>query len=166
MSLHMAGSRARRTTKQWDAVAHSASLVVMVIISVIIVVLRDASSEESGIPLGLIAFAMPLGPLAVAGVMRATGYDAPRGFRSLMAFTLGSAVLIGVSWLGMQAGQLFSPLAYFFPVALLAFALGVLNYLLVVCSRTIRAFTGDAFDYPWIPDRVARLVGLPDKWME
>ena len=166
MSLHMIDTRARRSTKGWDAAAHCASLVLVVLASVAIIALRDPDSDARGVPLGLIAFFTPLAPLAVAGVMRLTGRGAPRGMRSLVAFTLGSGVLIGVSWLGMQAGQVFTPLAYFFPVALLAFVLGLLNYVLVVCSRTIRALTGDAFDYPWIPNRLAKLVGLPDKWVE
>lgn len=141
-------------TRTWDAVAHSSSLIVAVIASVAV-----------GKPLGWIAFLLPLGPLLVVGAMRLTGRE-PRGWRSLVAFTIAVGLLIGVSWLGTQAGEFFSPLAYVFPLALLAFTLGVVNYVLVVVSRTIRAIKFDAFDYPWVPDRLARLVGLPPQWVE
>lgn len=145
----------RATTRAWDTAAHVAPLVVAAIATVVI-----------GRPLGWIAFLFPLGPVLVALVMRAAGRTLPRGFRSAVAFAIGSGLLIGLGWLGTQAGDWFAPLGYAFPIALLAFVVGLVNWFLIVVSRTIRAVRFEAFDYPWIPDRLARLVGLPPRWSE
>lgn len=155
VSRPTSSSDLRPTTRGWDAATHVAPLVVAVVATAVV-----------GRPLGWIAFLFPVGPMLVALVMRAAGGTLPRGFRSAVAFAIGSGLLIGVGWLGTQAGDWFSPLAFVFPLALLAFVVGLVNWLMIVVSRTIRAVTFDAFDYPWIPDRLATLVGLPPRWSE
>ena len=148
-------AKRRPTTRGWDAATHIAPLVVAVLAAVAV-----------GKPLGWIAFLFPVGPVVVAIVMRAAGRDLPRGFRSAVAFALGSGLLVGLGWLGTQAGNWISPMAFLFPVALLIFIVGLVNWLMIVLSRTVRAIKYDAFDYPWIPDRLARAVGLPMGWSE
>lgn len=139
----------------WDAFAHSSALLLGIAVAVGV-----------GSPFGWIALLFPLGPLITAGLMSAVGAGTPRAFRSLLAFTLGSSALVGGGWLVIWLGGIVSPLAFIFPLALLAFVVGLLNFVLIVISRTVRAIKGQTFDYPWIPDRLARLVGLPERWME
>lgn len=155
MTTNAKSSSLQPTSRGWDVAAHVAPLVVAIVAAVAV-----------GKPLGWIAFLFPLGPIVVGLVMRAVGRDLPRGFRSAVAFSIGSGLLIGLGWLGTQAGGWFSPLALLFPFALLVFTVGLLNWLLIVVSRTVRAAKFEAFDYPWIPNRLARLVGLPPRWSE
>lgn len=144
-----------QSSRTWDIVAHSSSLVVAIVAAVVI-----------GQPIGWIAFLFPLGPLLVAALMRVVGAGAPRAIRSLLAFTIGSSILVGGGWLLTQAPNVISPLVFVFPLALLAFVIGLLNFVMITVSRTVRAAKGQTFDYPWIPDRLARVVGLPSPWME
>ncbi len=145
----------RPTNRAWDTAAHVAPLVVALLAAVAV-----------GKPLGWIAFLFPVGPVLVALAMRAVGRELPRGFRSAVAFAIGSGLLVGLGWLGTQAGNWISPMAFLFPIALLAFIIGLVNWLMIVLSRTVRAIKFDAFDYPWIPDRLARMVGLRTGWSE
>ena len=146
---------APRSSRSWDIVAHSSSLVVAIVAAVAV-----------GQPIGWIAFLFPLGPLVVAGVMSVVSAGTPRGFRSLLAFTIGSSILVGGGWILTQAPSVIAPLVFVFPLALLAFVVGLLNFVMITVSRTVRAVRGQTFDYPWIPDRLARAVGLPSPWME
>ncbi|MFK7920150.1 MAG: hypothetical protein AB8G14_18910 [Ilumatobacter sp.] len=139
----------------WDAFVHSSSLILAIAVAVGV-----------GSPYGWIALLFPLGPLFAAALMRAVGAGTPRAMRSLLAFTIGSSILVGGGWTTIWLGDIIEPLAFVFPLALLAFIVGLLNYVMIVVSRTLRALKGQTFDYPWIPDRLARLVGLPDRWME
>lgn len=139
----------------WDAAVHSSSLILAVAVAIGV-----------GSPYGWIALLFPVGPLFAAALMRAVGAGPPRAFRSLLAFTIGSSGLVGGGWTIIWFGDIVEPLAFVFPLALLAFVVGLLNFVMIVLSRTLRALKGQTFDYPWIPDRLARLVGLPERWME
>lgn len=142
-------------SRGWDVAAHASALVV-----------GATTAVAVGGPVGWIAWLFPLGPLFVIGLMRVAGRGTPRAFRSLLAFTVGASVIIGGAWLVMRLGTVIRPLAFIFPLALIIFFLGLLNFSMVVISRSIRAARGQLFDYPWIPDRLARRFGLPDRWME
>lgn len=155
MSSEQTVTNARSTSRGLDVAMHASSLVLAVIVSIVV-----------GKPLGWIAFLFPLGPLLVAGVARVLGAGVPRGLRSLVAFDIVAGVLVGGGWLAMFGAKNFSLLVYVFPISLLAFGIGLLNYVMVTISRTIRAVKAQTFDYPWIPDRLARVVGLPPRWME
>jgi len=146
---------AASSSRPWDVVAHSSSLVV-----------AAGAAIAIGQPIGWIAFLFPLGPVLVAALMRLVGAGTPRAIRSLIAFTIGSSLLVGGGWILTQAPSVISPLVFVFPLALLAFIVGLLNFVMITISRTVRAAKGQTFDYPWIPDRLARLVGLPTSWME
>lgn len=137
-----------------DAAAHGASLVVGVLVAVLV-----------GQPVGWIAFLLPLGPLVVIGVASLSG-RAPRASRSLMAFTLMSVVVIGGGWALTFAGELWGPLSLLYPLGVLAFIAGLVNWLMIVLSRVWRAVRRWPFDYPWIPRPLALLVGLPGDWEE
>ena len=115
---------------------------------------------------GWIAFLFPIGPLVAWGLTHMAGVPEPRGVRSSVAFSAASGFLVGVGWIGTQAGQWFSPLSLVFPFALLIFTIALVNFVMVVVSRLVRAWKRQPFDYPWIPDRLARVVGLPDLWEE
>ncbi|MEL6893102.1 MAG: hypothetical protein AAFP84_16030, partial [Actinomycetota bacterium] len=148
-------SPASRTSRLVDMAAHSSPLVVATVVAIAV-----------GQPIGWIAFLFPVGPLVVTGIAAGIRDAAPRGARSLVAFTFVAAIVVGGGWLLTGVGDLWAPLALLFPFGLLAFIAGLVNFVLVITSRVGRAWRGWAFDYPWIPDRVARLVGLPDGWEE
>lgn len=138
----------KAATRGWDVAAHSSSLVVAVVLAVI-----------AGRAYGWIAFALPLGPLLVAAAAKLTGRPVPRGLQSLLGFVAVSGLMIGLGWTFTQAGNWWPPLAYVFPLALLVFTLGLLNFLMVTISRTLRAWKGQQFDYPWVPTRFLQLAG-------
>lgn len=141
-----------RANRVVDAVTHGSSLLFVVVVSVAV-----------GRPLGWIAFLLPVAPAAIVGTTRLLGRTPPRGRRSLLAFDLLCALMIGSGWMGTRAGTWWAPLAYLFPLALLAFTLGLVNYVLVTISRTYRAMRGHRFEYPWIPARLAVAFGIDEK---
>lgn len=138
-----------------DFVAHGSSIVVGVAVAAVV-----------GQPVGWIGFVLPLGPVLVIAAAAAAGAAMPRGARSLLAFTIVSGVVIGGGWLLTHAGELWAPLSLLYPLGVLAFIAGLVNWLMLAASRTWRAWRRWPFDYPWIPDPLARLVGLPADWEE
>lgn len=141
--------------RAYDAVTHASPLLLAIAVAVLV-----------GGPVGWIAFLLPLGPLVLTGVSRLTLGHPPRAWRSLVAFTTVAAVVIGGGWVVTRLGTIWDPLSLLFPLGLLAFVAGLVNFVLVVIGRIPRALRGRPFDYPWIPDPVARVVGLDDGWQE
>jgi len=139
----------------WNVVAHISPLLLGLNIAVI-----------AGKAYGWIGLLLPLGPLLVAGAMRITGNGTPRGLRSLLGFTIVSGGVMALCLLAIQLGHRWALLAYAFPLALLLFTLMIINFVLVTVSRSIRAWKGQQFDYPWVFSPIARLVGLPPIWEE
>ncbi|MEM1333735.1 MAG: hypothetical protein AAGG08_09780 [Actinomycetota bacterium] len=139
----------------YDLVAHASPLVLAI-----------AASLAVGQPVGWIAFLFPAGPIVVIAVSRGVRGEPPRAWRSLLAFSLVSAVVVGGGWTLTQASGWWPPLSLLYPLGLLAFIAGLVNVVLVVLGRMPRAVRGWPFDYPWIPARLARAVGLPDGWEE
>lgn len=131
----------------WSSAAQIAGLVVVIAVSAV-----------AGRPLGWIAALAPLGPLAVAGAARASGQPSPRGWRDALAFSLVAAVMIAGGWGVLRLPEWWGPAAFAVPVALFSLLLGVVNYLAVSLSRTLRAWRAQPLDYPWIPDALARIV--------
>lgn len=155
----MSNKRSTRTATEpnrtLDVATHLSPLVIAGVVALAI-----------GTAYGWIAFLFPLGPLLSLGLTRVAGAVSPRGIRSLVAFTIVAGAMIGFGWIGTQAGQWFSPLSFVFPFALLLFTVGLVNFVMVTVSRSVRAWKGLPFDYPWIPNRVARIVGLGEVWEE
>lgn len=139
----------------WNAVAHLSPLLLGVNVAVV-----------AGKAYGWIGLLLPLGPLLIAGLMRATGNGVPRGLRSLLGFTMVSGSAMAFCLLTIQLGHRWAILAYAFPLALLVFTMMIINFVLITVSRGIRAWKGQQFDYPWVFSPVARLVGLPPIWEE
>lgn len=139
----------------YDVVAHASPLIVAIAAALIV-----------GRPDGWIAFLLPIGPLFVSGIARLAQGRPPRAWRSLLAFATVSAVVIGGGWAITHLGQVWAPLSLLFPLGLLAFIAGLVNFVLVVLGRIPRAVRGRPFDYPWIPTPVARFVGLGEGWHE
>jgi len=143
------------SARVWNAVAHISPLLLGLNVAVV-----------AGKAYGWIGLLLPLGPLLVAALMRASGNGIPRGLRSLLGFTIVSGSVMAICLLSIQLGHRWALLAYAFPLALLVFTLMIINFVLVVVSRSIRAWKGQQFDYPWVFSPVARLVGLPPIWEE
>jgi len=143
------------STRVWTVLAHISPLLLGLNIAVI-----------AGKAYGWIGLLLPLGPLVIAGCMRVTGNGVPRGLRSLLGFTIVAGVVMAFCLLTVQLGHRWALLAYAFPLALLAFTLMIINFVLINISRAIRAWKGEQFDYPWVFSPVARLVGLPPIWEE
>lgn len=141
-TLYRAGSRLA-------IVPHLSALVLGVVVSVIV-----------GRPLGWIGFLLPLGPLAAAGVAKALGRSPEPTWRLAFGFSLVCAVMIGGGWSLMQAGGAVPPLVLIFPFALLAFLVGLVNFVLVCVSRAVRARKSIPLDYPWVPRWLDRPLGL------
>lgn len=113
-----------------------------------------------GRPLGWIGFLLPLGPLLTAGLAIAAGRTPAPTWRLALAFSLMCALLIGGSWLLLRAAELVPALGLAFPIALLAFFLGLVNFVLISISRAIRAWKKIPLEYPWIPGWLDRPLGL------
>lgn len=149
MSTVIEGRVVEGSSRTVDVVAHLSPLLVAIVAAAVV-----------GQPIGWIAFLVPLGPLLVAGALRVAGRPRPRGVRSLLAFSALSGLLIGGGWALTEAKDLWPPFAIVFPLGLLAFVAGLVNFVMIVLSRTWRAGRGLIFDYPWIPSAVAERVGL------
>ncbi|MEM7272968.1 MAG: hypothetical protein AAF547_07825 [Actinomycetota bacterium] len=119
-----------------------------------------ATSVVVGRPFGWIGFLLPLGPLACVAVARLLGRSAEPTWRLAFGFSLVCALLIGGGWSLMQAGGSVAPLTLIFPFALLAFLLGLVNFVLVCVSRAIRAWRSVPLQYPWVPGWLDRPLGL------
>ena len=143
------------TSRVWDVLAHVSSVFFAANIAVIV-----------GRAYGWIAFLLPLGPLIVTAAMRLATGDTPRGIRSLLGFTIVSGAAIGVGWVLIASNEAWPLLTYIFPLALLLFTLGLVNFIMITVSRAVRAWKGTPFDYPWIIRPVRRIVGLGDVWEE
>lgn len=139
----------------WDVIAHLSTVIFAANLAVVI-----------GQAYGWIAFLLPIGPLIVAAAMRLATGDVPRGLRSLIGFAIVSGGAIGIGWVFMASNEAYPLLTYVFPLALLLFTLGLVNFLMVTVSRAVRAWNGSTFDYPWIIKPVRRIVGLGDVWEE
>ena len=113
-----------------------------------------------GRPLGWIGFLLPLGPLLSAGVAKAIGRAPAPSWRFALAFSLMCAVLIGGSWLLLWASKPIPALGLVFPLGLLAFFLGLVNFVLISISRSFRAWKAIPLEYPWIPSWLERPLGL------
>lgn len=152
-----AASMSETTTNHrlWDVVAHLSPAIFAANIAVLV-----------GRAYGWIAFLLPVGPLIVAAAMRLATGGAPRGLRSLLGFTIVSGAAIGIGWVLMASNEAYPLLTYVFPLALLLFTLGLVNFLMITVSRAVRAWKGTPFDYPWIIRPVRRIVGLGDVWDE
>ena len=111
-----------------------------------------------GRPIGWIGVFAAVGPLVGAAIAQATGE--PVAWREAWAFGLVGAALIAGGWLILRAPELHALFVVIWPLGLLAFLLGGVNYIAVSLSRTWRAARGQALDYPWIPDALARAIGL------
>lgn len=155
MSIKPSTRTATEPSRALDLATHLSPLAVAVIVALAI-----------GTAYGWIAFLFPLGPLLALALTRLAGAASPRGIRSLLAFTIVAGTMIGFGWIGTQMGQWFSPLSFVFPFALLLFTVGLVNFVMVTVSRGVRAWKGLPFDYPWIPGRIAGLVGLGEVWEE
>ena len=141
--------------RAWDLAAHLSPIILAANVAVI-----------AGRAYGWIAFLLPLGPLIVAAAMRITGQGVPRGLKSLVGFDIVSGLLIGVAWVLMASNEAWPLLTYIFPLALLAFTLGLANFTMITIGRAVRAWKGSTFDYPWIIKPIRRVVGLGDVWEE
>lgn len=113
-----------------------------------------------GQPLGWIGFLLPLGPVACAVAALAVRRAPDPTWRLTLAFTVVCALLIGGSWILLRIAEIVPALGLAFPVALLAFFLGLVNFVLISISRTIRAWKALPLDYPWIPGWLDRPLGL------
>jgi len=113
-----------------------------------------------GQPIGWIGFLLPLGPLITTAAARAIGRRPAPTWRMALAFSLICAVLIGGSWSLLRGANDFLPLRFVFPLALLAFFLGLVNFVLVSVSRSLRAWKSIPLEYPWIPGWLDRPLGL------
>lgn len=122
--------------------------------------LITAGAVAVGRPEGWLAVLAPVGPVVAAVLARLTGRWAP-GWRTAAAFGIVAAVLIAGGWTLMRLAGVHNLFLFLFPIALLGFLLGVVNYVIVSLSRGYRAMRGHPLDYPWIPDALAALLGLP-----
>lgn len=138
-----------RSGSSLAAVPHLSALVVGIVASLIV-----------GRPYGWIGFLLPLGPLTCAAAARALGRSPEPTWRLAFGFSLVCAVLIGGGWSLMQAGGAVPPLVLVFPFALLAFLVGLVNFVLVCVSRAIRARKSIPLNYPWVPRWLDRPLGL------
>ena len=75
--------------------------------------------------------------------------------RPATVFAVVAGQLAASGWLLFRLPDLFRPFALLLPLALLLSLLGLVNLVLVSCSRTVRAWKGQTLDYPWIPARFA-----------
>lgn len=135
--------------KKFKVAAHLSPLAVAAIVSIIV-----------GRPLGWVAFFAPLGPLLVVAAATLAKKPVEPTWRMALAFSIVCAFMIGGSWALMAASNQFPPIAVTFPLALLAFLLGLLNFVMVSISRTVRAWKSIPLDYPWIPNWLDRPLGL------
>ncbi|MEM7338474.1 MAG: hypothetical protein AAF467_07505 [Actinomycetota bacterium] len=133
----------------WAGLPHLSPLVVAVVVAII-----------AGGPLGWIGFLLPLGPLLAFVGPRLVGRHPSATWRLALAFSVVCAVLIGGSWTLMRVGQTLPPAAILFPLALLAFLLGLVNFVLVSISRAVRAWRSMPLHYPWIPGWLDGPLGL------
>lgn len=113
-----------------------------------------------GKPLGWIGFVLPAGPLLTTAAAKAVGRRPAPTWRVALAFSVVCAVLIGGSWSLLRGAEDFFPLRFLFPLALLAFLLGLANFVLVSVSRSFRAWKKIPLEYPWIPGWLDRPLGL------
>lgn len=130
------GQRAARVTP------HVLGLLIMVVAALAL-----------GRPEGWIGVFAPVGPLVAAGTARLAGRTLP-GWRDALGFALIAGPMIVVGWAIMRAPEVFWLTAVLFPLGLLLFLLGVVNYVTVSLSRALRAARGQTLDYPWVPDRL------------
>lgn len=119
-----------------------------------------------GRPHGWIGFLLPIGPLLALAVARMFGRTPNPAWRLTLAFSLVCALLIGGSWALLQAASEIVALRLLFPFALLAFFLGLVNFVLVAISRSLRAWKSQPLEYPWIPGWLDRPLGLTPKIKE
>ncbi len=104
-----------------------------------------------GNPAGWIGLLFPFGPLVNVVVARATGRTVHPTWRLALAFSLVASTIVGGSWLFMRLSEEVPLLSLAFPLALLAFFLGLINAILVCFSRAYRAWKSVPLKYPWIP---------------
>lgn len=138
-----------RTGTSLAALPHVSALIVGFVASIIV-----------GRPFGWIGFLLPLGPLVCVVAARVLGRTAEPTWRLAFGFSLVCATLIGGGWSLMEAGGVVPPLVLIFPFALLAFMVGVVNFVLVCVSRAIRARKSIPLNYPWVPSWLDRPLGL------
>ncbi len=112
-----------------------------------------------GRPVGWLGFAAALGPPIGAAIGAVTNRDTGP-WRESFAFGLVAATLIGGGWVLLQLPGLHSGFLLLWPVALLAFLLGSVNFVAVSLSRAWRATKHEPLDYPWIPRNLGRALGL------
>lgn len=113
-----------------------------------------------GKPHGWIGFLLPIGPLLALAAAKALGRTPNPAWRLTLAFSLICALLIGGSWGLLRAAGELVALRLLFPFAVLAFFLGLVNFLLVTISRSLRAWKSQPLEYPWIPGWLDRPLGL------
>lgn len=127
------------------ALPHGAGLLLMLIAALII-----------GRPVGWIALLAPVGPLVAALVLRPRHAE----WRWALAFGSVAAVLIVGGYALIRLPEVVGFTAMFFPLGLLLFLLGAVNYVAVALSRSLRAWRTQPLDYPWIPDVFSQALGL------
>lgn len=128
---------------------HLSPLVVAVIAAIVV-----------GRPLGWIGFLLPLGPIATAAGAKLARRNPVPTWRLPLGFSMVCAAIIGGSWGAMRLGESVEWLTLLFPLAVLAFFLGLVNFVLVSVSRSIRAWKSIPLEYPWIPGWLDRPLGL------
>ena len=144
MALATEAGHTRQMGRVLDVAPHLAALALGVIVSVL-----------AGQPFGWIGFLLPAGPLLFLVPDRSR-----TGARHALAFALVAAAMIGGGWAITELRSVTSVAAWLFPFGLLVFLLGLVNFVLVSCSRAHRAWTGATLNYPWIPDRLAQALRL------
>lgn len=127
------------------AVAHLSPVLLFVALSVVV-----------GRPAIWLAGFVFLAPLAMwAGRISARDDALPAAVFAAVAGGMAAG-----GWILTRLPDLWRPFALLVPLALLLALLGLVNLILVCCSRSLRAWRGQPLNYPWIPDRLAARVGL------
>lgn len=127
------------------ALPHGTGLLLILIVAVII-----------GRPLGWIGLLAPVGPVVAAMALRPRDTE----WRWALAFGSVAAVLIVGGYALIRLPEIVGFTAMFFPLGLLLFLLGTVNYVAVALSRSLRAWRSQPLDYPWVPDALSRAIGL------
>lgn len=114
-------------------------------------VLVIAAAIAVGRPIGWIGVGAALGPAAVIGVARLAGRSPSADDLEGLVFGVVIAFMTAGSWVLTQAPTIHQAFIAAYPVALLVFMFGAVNFVLVACSRTYRSWRGQELDYPWLP---------------
>lgn len=123
-------------------------------------ILIAVAAVALGRPYGWLGFGAAIGPPIGAGLAAGLGRRQVVSWREAFAFGLVAAFLTGGGWVALELlPKVHGIFILLWPVALLGFMLGAVNFVAVSLSRGWRAARRQPLDYPWIPRPLARAVG-------